>query len=440
VGVEFPSVSLDRQDLAQALQERLGSCSARAHSALAAVALAAAEFDEINGWGGGGIRSFEHWLAINAGFDLYTGKELLRVGKALRSLPLITDAFSAGRLSLDKVRQITTIASPATEEMLLEIALGSSGSQLARICSSLRRLANADAPDYDRRQLAARGLWTELDEEGMMRLVATLPAEDAAVVMAALELITGSKPTPDQTKNEVKDPAEDGWAARRADALVAMCEHVLARGADDLVRSGATRQVVVHVDVGVLTGDAPDGHCHIEDGAPLSVAAARRISCDAEVLQITERDGLPIDVGRKRRFPPDRLRRALEVRDRFCRFPGCGVPARQCHAHHLESWITGGPTSLDNLVLLCSFHHHRHHDGGFRIRKVSERIQFETDDGHVIGSQLADSSAALPSSPFEPETPRATWGGGSMDLDHTIWVIANHMDLAEARAAPPLSG
>jgi hypothetical protein len=435
VGLEFPSVCPHRQELAKALEKRIGSGSALAHSALAEVAIAAAEFDDIGGWCAPGIRSFAHWLAISAGFDVHTGSELLRVGQALRVLPRIADAFRSGRLSFDKIRQITTVAAPGTEDVFLDIALGASGSQLTRICTSLRRIANADAPDHDQRLLARRGLWTEMDESGgMMRLVAKLAAEDAAVVMAAIESITGSKPM--ASDSEVPDPAEEPWAARRADALVSMAEHVLAGGATAPVGECPIRQVVVHADISLLTGESPDGRCFIEGGAPLSVEAARRIGCDAEIVSVTERDGLPIDVGRVKRFPTDRLRRALEVRDRFCRFPGCGVPANRAHAHHIQHWLDGGPTDLRNLILLGGFHHRLLHAGGCVIRQSAAGCRFETHDGRTIGSSPPDLTDVRPRESFQCETARAEWGGEPMDLDHTIFVLAQHVPPAAARAAP----
>lgn len=61
-----------------------------------------------------------------------------------------------------------------------------------------------------------------------------------------------------------------------------------------------------------------------------------------------------------------RLRRALEHRDRCCAVPGCGA-TRGLHAHHIVHWEDGGPTDLDNLVLLCPFHHRLHHFGGITI-------------------------------------------------------------------------
>jgi hypothetical protein len=437
VELEYDCVSRDKQALARELDERIGQYSALAHASMAKIARAAADFDEISGWCLPGARSFEHWLTITTGFDLQTGRELLRVGKALKVLPQIAGAFGAGELSFDKARQITTVATPATEEMLLEIARGASGSQLARICSSLRRIAEAESPDHDQRQLAKRGLWSHIDEEGMMRLIARLSAEDGAVVMAALESITGSKRPADQSQEHVQDPAEEPWAARRADALVAMSNHVLASQPGELMTSGATRQVVVHVDVGVLTGESPDGRCFTEGGAPLSAAAAQRLGCDANLIAVTERDGLPIDVGRTRRFPTERLRRALEIRDRFCRFPGCGVPAHRTEAHHIQYWPLGGSTDRDNLVLLCSFHHKRHHDGGYLIRKVSGGFSFETHDGHVIGSRVPILPATEES--FHYETARAEWGGALTDFNHLLSVLPHNMALAEARAAPPNS-
>jgi hypothetical protein len=71
-----------------------------------------------------------------------------------------------------------------------------------------------------------------------------------------------------------------------------------------------------------------------------------------------------LDMGRSTRGATGAQRRALEIRDRHCRAPGCGVPAKWCHVHHLVPWHLGGPTDLANLVLLCGAHHrflHRHH-------------------------------------------------------------------------------
>jgi len=114
--VEYASTSPENQDLAKALDDRIGELSAVAHAALAQVAKASAEFDAIGGWAGGGIRHFQHWLTIKAGFDMHTAAELLRVGQAMSLLPKIAAAFGAGQLSFDKARQITTVATPATEE------------------------------------------------------------------------------------------------------------------------------------------------------------------------------------------------------------------------------------------------------------------------------------------------------------------------------------
>ncbi len=434
--MDYACVSPDKQALAKALDERIGQASARAHAALAEVSHAAAGFDQIGGWVAPGIKSFPHWLTINAGFDAHTGSELLRVGIALKVLPKIAKAFNDGQLSFDKVRQVTTVATPATEEMFLEIARGASGSQLDRICRSMRRIANADAHGHGEKQQAERGLWTVWDEDGMMRLTAKLPSEDAAIVMKAIESITGGRRLPDAA-SEVKDPAEDPWAARRADALVAMCENVVAGGANELVSSGATRQVVVHVDAGVLMDEAPDGRCYIEGGAAVSADTARRIACDSEIIVATERDGLPIDVSPKKRFPSNRLRRFLDARDRFCLFPACGAPAHRCQAHHVQHWSDGGPTNRDNLILLCNFHHHRLHDGGYGIRKSETGIVFETHDGHVIGARDPEPLAGGKGARFHHETARAEWGGAAMDFDHTIFVLAHNSQLAEARAAPP---
>ncbi len=440
--MDYASVSPENQGRAKALDDKIGELSAHIHAGLAQVAKASAEFDAIGGWGAGGIRSFQHWMTIKTGFDMHTSTELLRVGQTLSGLPRIAAAFETGQLSFDKIRQITTVATPANEEILLEIAQGASGAQLARICRALRRINEASAPEQAEDHLSRRGLWMRWDEHGMLELKAKLAPEDAAVVQAALESITGSRPVPEPADDGVKDPADNRWAARNVDALVSMCEHVVAGGAENLLASTAARQVVVHVDVGVLTGESSDGRCYVEGGSPLSAGAARRLGCDAEAVGVIERDGLPIDVGRKQRMVPERLRMALHVRDRFCRFPGCGVPAHRTEAHHYEHWAVGGETKLDNLLLLCGFHHRRHHSGAFRIRKKVDGYSFETDDGHVIQPPPRDSinldrNLLLAGHPdIHPGTPEASWGGAEMEFGYAVDVIWGACVFAEARAAP----
>jgi hypothetical protein len=154
------------------------------------------------------------------------------------------------------------------------------------------------------------------------------------------------------------------------------------------------------------------------------------------MVGVTERHGLPIDVGRKQRIVPERLRMALHVRDRFCRFPGCGVPAHRTEAHHHEHWALGGETTLDNLLLLCGFHHRRHHAGAFRIRKTADDFSFERDDGHVIQPPPRDPVILEKDRRITPSTPEALWGGVDLEFSYAVSVIADVCEFAEARAAP----
>lgn len=97
-----------------------------------------------------------------------------------------------------------------------------------------------------------------------------------------------------------------------------------------------------------------------------SPETSRRLSCDAGLVRITHGpNGSVLDVGRRTRTIPPALRRALEVRDRGCRFPGCGL--RLCDAHHVRHWADGGETSLTNTLLLCAYHHTLVHEGGWRV-------------------------------------------------------------------------
>jgi len=131
-------------------------------------------------------------------------------------------------------------------------------------------------------------------------------------------------------------------------------------------------QVLLHVDSETLSEEGSGlGQSELEDGTRVSYETSRRLACDAAVVEIGRgRDGSVLDVGRKRRTIPPSVRRALEVRDRGCRFPGCGL--RFTDAHHIKHWADGGETSLTNLLLLCGHHHRLLHEEGWKVEWWAE--------------------------------------------------------------------
>ena len=159
-------------------------------------------------------------------------------------------------------------------------------------------------------------------------------------------------------------------SARRADALIVLCESFLAHGPAEL-KGGDRHQIVVHVDAATLTSHEP-GTCALEEGPAIAVETARRLSCDASKVEIVEdEDGEPLNVGRKTRTIPPSLRRALKSRDQGCVYPGCNH-TRYVDGHHIQHWAEGGETKLSNLVSLCRFHHRAVHEGGIRIERCDD--------------------------------------------------------------------
>ncbi len=140
--------------------------------------------------------------------------------------------------------------------------------------------------------------------------------------------------------------------------------------------------VVVHVDV-----DKQVGALHL--GPLLTDAERQYLSCDATCEVWFERAGRPIGAGRSTRTVNRRLRRALEHRDRCCVVPGCGA-TRGLHAHHLRHWENGGLTELDNLVLVCPYHHRLHHAGGITLIGPAHQLVVTDADGqHLTNASLA---------------------------------------------------
>jgi len=253
-----------------------------------------------------------------------------------------------------------------------------------------------------------------------------LAPEVGAVVQRALEA------TSDQLFRDAKGTPKAGSLSeevtpgqRRADALGLLAEVALT---GDLSRgtAGDRYEVVLHVEAaGVAAGEGLSGTLEVDHGAvDVSAETSRRLACDASVVPMRHGvDGAVLDVGRKTRTVPPSIRRALQARDRNCRFPGC--TACRCDAHHVEHWIDGGVTSLENLVLLCRRHHRAVHEGGFGMMTDADgRMTFLRPNGTVL-----EAAPALPVSPGGNGPPISgiddlpVWDGTSFDVGYAIDVL-----------------
>jgi hypothetical protein len=348
----------------------------------------------------------------------------VRVGQALTDLPVIGERFRCGQLSYSQVRALTRVATVDTDRVLADLAEVMTASQLEEVVRAYRRSGRVDADAAGARRHRRRFSW-HWDDEGMLVGRLCLPAEEGALMVAAID----ADVTPERATEAASDGSEDGWGAARADALMALCEARLATAGDGEDPDAGSRFVVnVLIEQAALTGadgDDGDGTCQVEGGPGLSVATVRRLACDSStVTVIRDGEGNVLDVGRRTRRIGRRLRRALRTRDSGCRFPGC--TARRTQAHHITHWADGGTTSMDNLVSLCSRHHHRHHEGGYRIeRPCPGKLLFVRADGRVIDDRPASPGTSRPGGGL-PATGRpfhCNWEGEALPLADILTVL-----------------
>jgi hypothetical protein len=340
-----------------------------------------AEFDSRGVWADYGCRSAAEWVAWQCALNTRSAREHVRVARRLTELPRIHERFASGELSYSKVRALTRVAEPETEEDLLELARNATASQLERIVRGLRHVSTAEAED----QQANRYLATWWEEDGSLSIHGRLPAEDGAAFLAGLD---AAHDRLREERERDRDENEGGSAEPPAEAPVEPPPPIHQTHADALVelaRGGAGYEVTVHVDAGVLSRDAR-GQVHIDAGPALAPETARRLACDSSLIPIIERDGHALSVGRKTRAVPPALGRAVEARDGSCRYPGC-EHRRFLDKHHIIHWAHGGETDKSNLILLCRHHHRLVHEGQVRVSgNADERVRFRLRCGTELHS------------------------------------------------------
>src|SRR5881628_3278 len=379
--MEISVTDLDR------LGDEIAELSAHLDAATAQLLDLIREFDARDGWNTG-FRSCAHWLAWRVGMDLGAARERVRVARALGTLPRLAHALARGELSYAKVRALTRVATPDTEERLLAVGKAGTAEHVERIVRGWRQVDRQAEARQTARRHAGRALHVYQDEDGMIVIRGRLAPEVGAVVMRALDaaretLYQRSRETAGDMMIEDVPAETPPMAQQQADALALVAETALHRGIDpDAV--GDRYQVVVHVDAPVLADTDAPGQSVLEDGTHVSAETSRRLACDASrVVMRHDAQGRAVELGARTRTIPPALRRALDHRDRGCRFPGCGVRFGQ--GHHIRHWAHGGPTTLSNLALLCRRHHRAVHEEGYRVERAPDgALRFLRPDGRPL--------------------------------------------------------
>lgn len=336
--------------------------------------------------------------------DQRTAKSDLRAAKSFSRFPELEQACQDGRVSREKVDVILAFGLRTTQR---EAALGEflrifiDLAERVAVCDLKRALelwadqidpvttVGDESDAHHRRELHVQQLGDGIKLDGFFGRDQGMKIMTA--LNAALDMHRRDNPRARAQAKDARHASEHGayrvanaTAAQRADAFIdAIIQPALESGSLPTC-GGAAPNICVTVPFDRLTNPRaaadPDGvkarfSSHTLRLASATVRApngpgeilisgtrAQQLSCDATVQRVVVSPaGKPLDIGRRTRVIPEQIRAALVIRDGGCVFPFCDRPAGWTEGHHVQHWSQGGPTSLDNLVLLCSKHHHQVH-------------------------------------------------------------------------------
>lgn len=292
-------------------------------------------------------------------------------------LPETAAGLRAGELSPEHVQVVREVVrklpdairdekAAGVERALVEESLRFDPTVVARIGVHMLNALDPDGTLQDEREAKRRReLAFKPSTNGMVDVRGRLDKDGAATVQAALSPLTKPQGAQDRRSGP----------RRLADALVDLARHVLDGG--ELPTQGGEKP---HVTITVSLNDLIEGRgvAHTDWQGPIPIGALAEHLCDCKITRVVlGAHGEPLEVGRTTYLVRGPLRRALIARDRGCGWPGCRRPPQWCSAHHISSWISeNGATIIENLVLLCHYHHQMIHERDWTIRVVDGIPEF----------------------------------------------------------------
>ncbi|MDP8956468.1 MAG: HNH endonuclease [Actinomycetota bacterium] len=340
------------------------------------------------------------WLSSTFKMGWGAAKEQIKTAAALEEMPETRRALDEGELSTSAARVLVQAreADPSSfqrsEAELVEAAKIHSMQDLKKVASYWQKeVEKQNGLDSDEKVRARRRLNTSIKFLGIVQVDGELDPETGETLLTALRAVLDA---------EAKSGGGDDRTPeqKRADALGEICRQWL--DSSDRPKVGGERpHVVVTVGEDALKGAepgetraegsrptvtiAPTELSELDHVGPTDWKAVRLITCDASIRRVVmAAPSEPLDVGRRTPVIPPAMRRAVILRDRHCRHPGCRRPAAWSEVHHIVHWADGGPTALPNLILLCRRHHRMVHEGKLRLELGDGRPVFRRPDGSLL--------------------------------------------------------
>ena len=297
------------------------------------------------------------WIRFHCHMTSSAAGDRVNVGEHLEQLGSSVLAMAEGEIGFAHhsvmARTADAVPDAFDETALLDKARENSPGKFHHICRYYRHAADPKGyADEQAGLVEERRLSLSTWEDGSLLLSGVLDPVGGAALRTAIEpLARKSGAHDDRTREQ-----------RQADALV------------ELARGGQQRtNLQITSSVETLLGLMGAAAAEMEFTLPISSKTVERLACDCSVTRILlDSDSMVIDVGRAKPRISGPTRKAMNVRDRHCTWPGCERPASLSEGHHIVHWSQGGPTNLPNLALLCYRHHWMVHEGDWQLVKTDE--------------------------------------------------------------------
>jgi hypothetical protein len=396
----------------------------------AALAREVGVFDANTVWAGDGKRTAASWITSRSEVSPTHARAVVATAKDVRACPVVDEAWRTGRIGTAKVTALLRVRGvhpglfATCETMLVDevepLTVTKAAEHLARwaaVAEASRDAQAAEDAGDDPDSCA------EADPMADNALYLSQTFGGRWVSDGSYDPVTGAE-IHDAITAEIDARfhagvyrSDDGMtpAQRRAE-----CEHALiTRGANPTqTRHGEPRpSVSVEIDAKTLAGlpitdpaDAAGRHCQLADGTPIARSTVERLLCTCRLSAIATRLALSgqievVGITDWIRDATAKQRKALNKRDGGCVFTGCNAPFAWCEAHHLWQHELGGPTLIENLVLLCKHHHHLVHEGGWHLWRAREdgQLHLRRPDGTPV--PMTPHGHKVPDRPPPPQPP-----------------------------------